>query len=153
MNVEKKFVVEKKAKKKNITVEEFEQLKGYNVSPKKDFKYDGMINVTKITIDNPELIKSFVNKKCKRNMDKILKILSLVKDDDTDDGNSPLMLALNEIEKFKQLLIYKYQQYLEKKEYKTLLKKLEILSEEIKLRINILLEEDRLENKNGRGSR
>lgn len=153
MKETKKFVVVKQAKKKTITVEAFERLKGYSLSPKKDFKYDDMIKVTKVTIDNPELIKAFVEKKCKRNMDKILTILSLVSDNDDATDGSPLMLALNEIEKFRQLLIYKYQEYLSSKEYHKLLKKLEILSEEIKLRINLKLYEESEEYKSERGSR
>ncbi len=154
MEDKKRFIVKKKAMKETITVKELKKLQGYSVSPKKDFKLDGMINVTQVTIDNPELIKNYVDKKCKRNMDKILKLLSVITDEDGDDADSPLMLALNEIEKFKQLLIYKYQQYLDKKEYKVLLKKLDILANEIKLRLSIIYEERSYENeKQGRKGR
>ena len=151
MNEVKKYTIVKKPKKQTITVEEFENIKGYTVSPKKDFKYEDMVKVKKLKIDNPDLIKDFVDKKCKRNMTKILTILSFVTEDDDASDGSPLMLALNEIEKFRQLLIYKYQEYLSKKEYKELLKKLEILSGEIKLRLSILKEEEMLDH--GRGGR
>ena len=55
-----KFTVCKKAKKNKITACEFENLKGLSVSPKKDFKLDGMINVSKVTLYNPVLIKNYV---------------------------------------------------------------------------------------------
>ncbi len=145
MNEVKKYVIVKKPKKQTITVEEFENLKGYTVSPKKDFKYENMIKVKKITIDNPDLIKDFVDKKCKRNMTKVLTILSFVNENDDGSEGSPLMLALNEIEKFRQLLIYKYQEHLSKKEYREYLKKLEILTSEIKLRLSVLKEEEMLD--------
>ena len=145
MNEVKKYVIVKKPKKQTITVEEFENIKGYTVSPKKDFKYENMVKVKKFTIDNPDLIKDFVDKKCKRNMTKVLTILSFVNENDDGSEGSPLMLALNEIEKFKQLLIYKYQEYLSKKEYREYLKKLEILTNEIKLRLSVLKEEEMLD--------
>ena len=145
MNEVKKYVIVKKPKKQTITVEEFENLKGYTVSPKKDFKYENMIKVKKITIDNPDLIKDFVDKKCKRNMTKVLTILSFVNENDDGSEGRPLMLALNEIEKFRQLLIYKYQEHLSKKEYREYLKKLEILTSEIKLRLSVLKEEEMLD--------
>ena len=84
MNEVKKYVIVKKPKKQAITIEEFENIKGYTVSPKKDFKYEGMVKVKKFKIDNPDLIKEFVDKKCKRNMTKILTILSFVTEDDDD---------------------------------------------------------------------
>ena len=111
-----KFTVCKKAKKNKITACEFENLKGLSVSPKKDFKLDGMINVSKVTLYNPVLIKNYVSKKCKRNMDRILKLLKLLFDSDNTDPSS-FMLALNEIEKFRQLIMFKYKEYMDKKEY------------------------------------
>ena len=89
--------------------------------------------------------KDFVDKKCKRNMTKVLTILSFVNENDDGSEGSPLMLALNEIEKFRQLLIYKYQEHLSKKEYREYLKKLEILTSEIKLRLSVLKEEEMLD--------
>ena len=41
---------------------------------------------------------------------------------------------LNEIAKFKELLDTKYKEYMKEKEYKLMLKKLEILENEVKLR-------------------
>ena len=150
MEESKRFILQKKPMKKAITVEEFETLKGLSVSPKKDFKFDGMINVSKVTIDNPDLIKTYINKKCNRNMDKILKILKLLFDDESGDP-SPAMLALNEIEKFRQLIINKYQKYMSKKEYNILIKKLEILELEVTERLKYIYTLTLEEQKNKKG--
>lgn len=147
-----KFTVCKKAKKNKITACELENLKGLSVSPKKDFKLDGMINVSKVTLYNPVLIKNYVDKKCKRNMDKILKILKLLFDSDNTDPSS-FMLALNEIEKFRQLVMFKYKEYMDKKEYNILVKKLEILEQEVKNKMNYVYQEELYfeENKSKKG--
>ena len=148
-----KFTVCKKAKKNKITACEFENLKGLSVSPKKDFKLDGMINVSKVTLYNPVLIKNYVSKKCKRNMDKILKLLKLLFDSDNTDPSS-FMLALNEIEKFRQLIMFKYKEYMDKKEYNILIKKLEILEQEVKNKMNYVYQEEfYLEEKKGKKGR
>ena len=148
-----KFTVCKKAKKNKITACEFENLKGLSVSPKKDFKFDGMINVSKVTLYNPVLIKNYVSKKCKRNMDRILKLLKLLFDSDNTDPSS-FMLALNEIEKFRQLIMFKYKEYMDKKEYNILIKKLEILEQEVKNKINYVYQEEfYLEEKKGKKGR
>ena len=52
------------------------------------------------------------------------------------------MLILDEIERFKNLIINKYKNYIEEKEYETLLKKLEILKAEIERRRNYILEKE-----------
>lgn len=148
-----KFTVCKKAKKNKITACEFENLKGLSVSPKKDFKLDGMINVSKVTLYNPVLIKNYVSKKCKRNMDRILKLLKLLFDSDNTDPSS-FMLALNEIEKFRQLIMFKYKEYMDKKEYNILIKKLEILEQEVKNKMNYVYQEEfYLEEKKGKKGR
>lgn len=148
-----KFIVCKKAKKNKITACEFENLKGLSVSPKKDFKLDGMINVSKVTLYNPVLIKNYVSKKCKRNMDRILKLLKLLFDSDNTDPSS-FMLALNEIEKFRQLIMFKYKEYMDKKEYNILIKKLEILEQEVKNKMNYVYQEEfYLEEKKGKKGR
>lgn len=148
-----KFTVCKKAKKNKITACEFENLKGLSVSPKKDFKLDGMINVSKVTLYNPVLIKNYVSKKCKRNMDRILKLLKLLFDSDNTDPSS-FMLALNEIEKFRQLIMFKYKEYMDKKEYNILIKKLEILEQEVKNKMSYVYQEEfYLEEKKGKKGR
>ena len=56
------------------------------------------------------------------------------------------MNFLNEIEKFRQLLDSKYKEYMEEKEYKLYLKKLEIIENEVKLRKNVLEARRSMEN-------
>ena len=135
MNISKRFIITKDELDNAITYIEYEKRKGFDVKPKKDIDIEHMINVEKMVIINPSLIEKLVDKKCKRTLEKILKMTSIIyTEEDEDDGEAGLNLILNEIRKFKDLLQHKYNEYMKEKEYKLLLKKLEIIENEVKLR-------------------
>lgn len=138
---ERKFVVKKDAVSDVITYMEYEKLKGFNVKPKSTFNSFDMINVNEMVIINPTLIEKLVSKKCKRNMEKIIKMTSMIDNTDEDDADSFFGLILDEVARFKSLLVSKYADYMEKEEYKVLLKKLEIIEKEVRLRRSILMQD------------
>ena len=148
MAISRRFVVKKDAHDETITYMEYEKLKGFNVKPKDSFEMDDMINVNEMIIINPGLIEKLVFKKCKRRLEKIILMLSVVyEDESTDDGN--IEMVLDEMEKFKTMLRKKYKEYLKKEEYKLYLKKIEILESEARIRLN----EKRKELQEERGRR
>ena len=148
MAISRRFVVKKDAHEETITYMEYEKLKGFNVKPKDSFAMDDMINVNEMIIINPGLIEKLVFKKCKRRLEKIILMLSVVyEDESTDDGN--IEMVLDEMEKFKTMLRKKYKEYLKKEEYKLYLKKIEILESEARIRLN----EKRKEVQEERGRR
>ena len=148
MAISRRFVVKKDAHEEAITYMEYEKLKGFNVKPKDSFEMDDMINVNEMIIINPGLIEKLVFKKCKRRLEKIILMLSVVyEDESTDDGN--IEMVLDEMEKFKTMLRKKYKEYLKKEEYKLYLKKIEILESEARIRLN----EKRKEVQEERGRR
>lgn len=155
MEPTKKFIITKDSKTDVITYMEYEKLKGFNVKPKHNVNFEDMINVEEMIVINPGLIEKLVDKKCKRTFQKIIAMLSIIQEEDDSDDDAPFMLILNEIERFKNLIINKYKEYMEKKEYETLLKKLEILKAEVEHRRSYLIEKQ-LEyevNKKGKSSR
>ncbi len=137
MAVSKRFIVTKDNITEAITYLEYEKIKGLDFKPKKDKELTDIINVEKMVIINPSLIKKLIDKKCKRSLEKIIKMTAVIyNEDDEDDGDADgnLNFVLGEIAKFRELLKNKYQEYMEEKEYKLLLKKLDIIENEIKLR-------------------
>lgn len=135
MSVSKRFVVTKNELNDAITYLEYEKLHGFDVKPKGEVSMENMINVEKMIVINPSLIEKLVDKKCKRMLERILKMTSVIYNDDEDDSDSGgLNEILNEINKFRNLIQNKYKEYMNQKEYKLLLKKLEIVENEIKLR-------------------
>ena len=142
MEPSRKFIVKKDAKTEVITYIEYENLKGFNVKPKHNINFEDMINVEEMIVINPGLIEKLVDKKCKRTFEKIITMISIASEEDDDEGDASFMLILDEIERFKNLIINKYKNYIEEKEYETLLKKLEILKAEIERRRNYILEKE-----------
>ena len=129
----KRFVVTKDENTQTITYKEYDSLKGYDFKPKNKLSKEDIINVDEMVIINPSLIEKLISKKCKKTIERILKLISFIYDDD-ETGEESVTLALNEIAKFKELLDTKYKEYMKEKEYKLMLKKLEILENEVKLR-------------------
>ena len=129
----KRFVVTKDENTQTITYKEYDSLKGYDFKPKNKLSKEDIINVDEMVIIIPSLIEKLISKKCKKTLERILKLISFIYDDD-ETGEESVTLALNEIAKFKELLDTKYKEYMKEKEYKLMLKKLEILENEVKLR-------------------
>lgn len=136
MSNERKFVVKKDAKTDVITYMEYEKLKGFNVKPKDNFNFEDMINVNEMIIINPTLIEKLIDKKCKRTLEKLIMMLSIIDEDDSDDSSS-VDIVLDELERFKTLVTNKYEEFMEKEEYKMLLKKIDIIKKELELRKNV----------------
>lgn len=136
MSSERKFVVKKDAKTDVITYMEYEKLKGFNVKPKDNFNFEDMINVNEMIIINPTLIEKLIDKKCKRTLEKLIMMLSIIDEDDNDDSSN-VDIVLDELERFKTLVTNKYEEFMEKEEYKMLLKKIDIIKKELELRKNV----------------
>ena len=136
MSNERKFVIRKDAKTDVITYMEYEKLKGFNVKPKDNFNFEDMINVNEMIIINPTLIEKLIDKKCKRTLEKFIMMLSIIDEDDSDDSSN-VDIVLDELERFKTLVTNKYEEFMEKEEYKMLLKKIDIIKKELELRKNV----------------
>lgn len=150
MSEERKFVIKKDAKSDVITYMEYEKLKGFNVKPKESLNFEDMINVNEMVIINPTLIEKLIDKKCKRTLEKILLMFSVIDEDDDPTG---VDLVLDELERFKTLVTKKYKEFMEQEEYKILLKKLEIIKKELELRKSVRLQVEFNEKKVGKPKR
>ena len=60
--------------------------------------------------DRDAYIQKLISKKCTRSFDKIIKMMSVVSDDE-DDGDTGYMLVHDQLERFRMLLINKYKAY------------------------------------------
>lgn len=104
---------------------------GYSLNSKnKNIKLKDAINVNKMVIINQSLIDKIIN----RNIDsKFKKLINLILGiyDTSDDPAGNMMLALNEVEKFKREVINKYVNYMNKKQLEKLERKIRLLEGEI----------------------
>ena len=152
MSIDKRFVVKKDDKTDVITYMEYDKIEGFRVKPKKTVSFEDMINVNEMIVINPSLIQKLISKKCTRSFDKIIKMMSVVSDDE-DDGDTGYMLVHDQLERFRMLLINKYKAYMDELEYETTLKKIELLKQEVEARRNRLIEQLDLEVSKKKSSR
>ena len=68
-------------------------------------------------------------------------MLSIIFESDDESGEA-MDIALDEIEKFRSTVRNRYKEYMEKEKYDLLLKKIEIVENEIKIRKQYLYKED-----------
>ncbi|MCM1371316.1 MAG: hypothetical protein NC181_05485 [Clostridium sp.] len=106
---------------------------GFNIKPLNKINYPG-IKVNSMVIVNPNFIQTVLKRKIKRKLDSFLRLMIKVLEDE-DNDSSDVIKALNEIARYKSIIINKYQKYLDEKYMKLLLKKIDFLEEELKQKI------------------
>ena len=109
---------------------------GYNISPKNNIKYDG-VKVNKMIIVKPSMIEKVLKRKIKNRLDLYLKTIIEIMEDSDGDSSSGIREALNELSRFKNIIKYKYEKYLEEKYIILLNKKIEVLEYELKKKIMV----------------
>ncbi len=139
MKKTKKYsLCEKKIKKVSIKLNSL-SIDGYHIKPRNKMEYDGIV-VNSMTIVNYELVQSLLKKKIKKKLDGYLDFLiSVLDEDDTDSGH--LMFALNDLDRYRRLVMNNYRVYLEKKYLKILMDKMDLIDQELRSRIKVDLKE------------
>ncbi|MBE6141175.1 MAG: hypothetical protein E7172_06610 [Firmicutes bacterium] len=126
------YLIVKEKNKKAITYFEYDQINGFNMTSKnKNIKLKDAINVNKMVIINPSFIEKLITKKINLKMKKLIDLIANIYESDDDDPAGSLMLALNEVEKFKREMINRYIDYMTKEQLKLLDKKIKILEAEV----------------------
>ena len=62
-------------------------------------------------------------------------LITVLEEDDTDGGH--LMFALNDLERYRRLVINNYKKYLEEKYIKLLMNKMDLIEQELKSKIKV----------------
>ena len=127
-----KYVIEKNndIKLANYNV----KIDGLSVKPKNNVRAQS-IKAGEVILVDEELKEEFIRKRINRKMDKIINfMLRILNDDGTSDEDSGM--ALDEVNKFKGIVINKYREYMKESEYKSVLAKLILIEEEFKKSYN-----------------
>lgn len=134
------YLIIKDKNKKAVTYFEYNKLSGFNMTSRsKNIKLKDAINVNKMVIVNPSFIEKLVNKKINSRLRKLIDLIAGSFDDEEDPA-SGLMIALNEVEKFKREMINKYLEYMSKNQIQKLNQKIKILEEQITMRAYVINE-------------
>lgn len=107
-------------------------LRGLNFNPKNSDKYG--ITINKMIIINPSIVRKLLIKSTKRKMEKFIRMLASITDDDTSTDDS-LREALNDLSRYRNIVEYKYKKYLDNKYQEQLIAKIDILEGEIKKKL------------------
>lgn len=135
MKKTKKYhLYKRKTKERKVELNSTKEI-GYNIKPKNTMKYEGIV-VNSMTILNNELIQTIIKKKIKKKLDMYLQFLITVLDEDDTDGGH-LMFALNDLERYRRIVINNYRKYLEEKYIKLLMNKMDLIEQELKSKIKI----------------
>ena len=120
----------------------YEQIEGFKIKPGNKIPYEG-IEVSHLTLVEPELIKKVLIRKTKRKLNIYLNFLmTVIEDDDTDDG--ALSLVIDDTERYKRIIMEKYSKFLDKNYIKTLLRRLNLVERKLKEKINSISYEDEM---------
>ena len=135
--LDKKYFVVKEKNSKVITYFEYDKMEGYDLSPKKGVRIEDAINVNKVVIINPSLAGKVAKKKLDLKFRKLLQLLNIIFETDDDTGTAYYQ-GLNEVSKLRMELLNKYRKHLEEEEANLMVKKLDILEQELRVRIYYL---------------
>lgn len=112
---------------------DYTKINGLKFKPKNNLKYKG-VKVNSLIIVKPSFIEKLLKKKIKRKLDYYLQYIISLMDDEESDA-SDLKIALNDVARYKSIVEYKYRKYLDEKYINLLLKKMDILEREIKMKL------------------
>ena len=126
---------------------DYQKIKGYNIIPKNDLEYDGIV-VNKMVLVKPTLIEKMLKRKTKRKLNMFLQYLINLIDSEEDEDTTKI---LDELAKFRGMLAIKYSRYLDSKYIELLEKKLVLLEYELKSKqYDVYVNEDVKEEKRTR---
>lgn len=136
-----KYLIVKDDKSKEVTFFDYNKIDGYNLTAKKKLKFVDSIEINNMVVIKKSFIDKIVNKKISTKFDRLINMIQIVCDNEEDDETGEgYRIALNEAEKFKMELWNKYKKFISEEKLDLMLKKIDILEDELKLRLNVLMD-------------
>ena len=149
MNVKHYYLV-KETKSNQIAYIDYNRIDGYDFKPKNSREYYG-VSINKLVLIKPTFVEKILKRKIKIKLDLYLKYIISILGDDEDDGDS--RKALDEIARFRSSINNNYSKYLDEKYIGLLNKKINLLDNEIKVKMQQHVLENAFEDLEVRKSR
>lgn len=109
-----------------------DDLQGFVYKTRKNPKY---LEISEITIINPEIINALIKYNFDKKYKKILELYLKAIDSGDESSEGNFLLALDEVARLKSIIITKYSRFLKKKGEEQFLKRLKILENELRAKI------------------
>ena len=119
---------------------DYNRLHGFKIRPQNNVPYDG-VEVSRLVLVEPNLIKKVLKRKIKHKLDAYLVFLFSVIDDDDEDPDT-LELVIDDVSRYKSIIMNKYSKFLDKKYIKGLLKKVGMVELELKSKLEELTKQN-----------
>lgn len=127
------YVLVKEQFTNDVVYIDYKKKKGFKFTPLNKIKYDGIV-VNKMIVIKPNFIEKVLKKKIKRQLDTYLQYIVNILDNNDDEDGSKLNIVLDQIDRYKKVVMNRYRDYLEERYIELLLKKLGVLEKEVKLK-------------------
>ena len=152
MAVTSRFLIVKEKNSKDIKYFDYNKLDGYNLTTKKDVHFADAIDVNRVMIINPTFIDKIATRKINTKFNKLINMMQVVCEvGDEDESGEGYRIALDEAEKLKMELWNKYKKFISEEKLELMIKKIEILEDELKLRLTLLLNQKVLDDELDKG--
>ena len=115
---------------------DYNRLHGFKIKPGNNIPYDG-VEVSRLVLVEPYLIENVLKRKITHKLDAYLSFLFTVIDDDDEDPDD-LELVIDDVKRYKSIIMNKYSKFLDKKYIKWLLKKVGMVELELKEKLKEL---------------
>lgn len=136
---DKHYFLQRDSKTNEMVYIEYSKLDGYHIVPKT--KKQDAIEVNKIVFVSPSLSEKLIKKKIDKKIEYLLKILRSI-DDDSDPSGDIIKKSLVDAERLKLSIINTYVKYLGNTYQGLTLKKIQIIINQLRLKLYMLKEND-----------
>ncbi len=118
---------------------DYSHLHGFKIKPGNNVPYEG-VEVGRLVLVKPSLIENVLKRKIKHKLDAYLAFLFTVIDDDEDPD--ALELVIDDVTRYKNIIMNKYSKFLDKKYIKRLLKKVGMVELELNNKLDELIKQN-----------
>ena len=129
----KNYLLVKNKFNKEIVYINYDHVGGFRFNPVN--KKDDSISVNQMVIINPTFIEKVLTRKTKRKLELYLQYIVELLDEESDTDITGLRSALNDITRYKDIVMHKYKLYLDERYFELYMKKLSLLEYELKMKI------------------
>lgn len=140
----KNYLLVKNRFNKEVSYINYDREKGFRFNPVNND--EDSISVNQMVIINPNFISRILTKKTKRKLELYLQYIVELLDEDSDTDITGLRSALNDITRYKDIVINKYKKYLDERYFELYMKKLSLLEYELKMKI-LHFKDNEIDNK------
>lgn len=129
-----KYLLVKDNHERRFTNIDYNKLDGFKFNPKNNVENNGIM-VNEMVLINPSFIESVLKRKTKKKLELYLRFIISLIENESDASSDDLREALDGLVRYKGIVENKYRRYLDERYANMLIKKIELLEQELKTKI------------------